>query len=812
MAQQNRKQNSKKTSRTFWQKIARPRRPKRLALIIWSIIAAPFVTVGVLILLIIAGAFGELPTFEDLENPKSNIATELISSDSKVLGTYFVENRSYTDYTELSPNLVAALIATEDARYHSHSGIDFIGLSRVAFKTLLLFQSNQGGGSTISQQLAKNLYPRDTEQRSTIGKIFNLVISKLKEWVTATMLEHNYTKDEIVAMYLNVVGYGSNAYGIRSAAATFFDKSPSELTVPEAAVLVGVVNAPTRYSPVLNYDNAVKRRNVVISRMATEGYISQTEAEAYKAEPIVLNYNPVSHNQGVGTYFREMVRLYMTANEPQRKNYMNDWDHNAAMERWKNDPLYGWCNKNTKADGTKYNLYRDGLKIYSTLNYTMQEYAEAALQENMGGKDGVQARFDAQRKRYGGKTFYDITKDQENAIINEAVRVSDRAYHMREAGATQSQIDAAFAKATPMKIFTYGGVRDTVMTPRDSVIHYKGIMRAAFMAMDPNSGYVLSYVGGPNFRYFKYDMASQGRRQVGSTVKPFVYTFAFDHLGYNPCTLVPNLPVSIETESGDAFNPREAGKVEYNGELKPLRWGLANSRNNYSAWIMKQSSPEAMADLIHKMGITTWIDPVYSICTGSPEVTLFEMVGAFSTFANRGVHTKPMFVTRIEDKQGNVLSSFSPQTSDAISEKTAYTMLSMLQSNITAGTGGRLRYMYDITGEVGGKTGTTNNNSDGWFIAVSPKIVAGAWVGGEQRSTRLLWGGEGGTVALPIFGRFMNKVYANPSLGVTKEDRFMPPVGVFEIECDPHDAGFAHEQTTIDSTSSSDEDFIEEFF
>ncbi|MFI3298969.1 MAG: transglycosylase domain-containing protein [Rikenellaceae bacterium] len=805
-------QKNKKSARSFWQKIASPRNPKRLSIIIWSLVIFPFLSVGLLIVLIICGTFGELPTFEDLENPNTNIATELISSDGKVLGTYYVENRSYTDYNELAPSLVAALVSTEDARYYSHSGIDFIGLSRVAFKTLLLFQSDQGGGSTISQQLAKNLYPRDTVKRSTVGRAFNLVVSKLKEWVTATMLEHNYTKEEIVAMYLNTVEYGSNSFGIKSAAATFFDKLPGELTIPEAAMLVGVVNAPTRYSPVLNPESALKRRNTVISRMATEGYISQSDAAKFRAEPIELNYSPVSHNEGVGTYFREMVRLYMTAKKPTRNQYYLEWDFNAAMDRWNNDPLYGWCNKNTKADGTPYNLYRDGLKIYSTINYTMQEFAEEALLTQMGGEGGIQERFDAQKKNYNGKIFYNITKEQENNIINAAIKSSDRAYRMRTAGASEEQIQKAFDTPTKMKVFTYQGAKDTVLTPRDSVLHYKSILRSAFMAMNPNTGYVLAYVGGPSFRYFKYDMVSQGRRQVGSTVKPFVYTFAFDHLGYNPCTLVPNLPVSIETASGDAFNPKESGKVEYTGELKPLRWGLANSRNNYSAWIMKQSSPEAMADLIHKMGITTWIDPVYSICTGSPEASLFEMVGAFATFANRGVHTTPIFVTRIEDKQGNVLSSFSPRTTDAISEKTAYTMLSMLQSNITAGTGGRLRYIYDIMGEVGGKTGTTNNNSDGWFIGVAPNIVAGAWVGGEDRSTHLMWGGEGGVVALPTFGLFLNKVYRDPSLGIRPDDKFMPPVGMVKIDCDPSDGGYSPEMVIDSLTKEAAQEAIDEFF
>ncbi len=807
-----RKSGSSTAKRSVWEKIAKPRHPRRIAAILWTIVFAPFLFIFTLIILISAGTFGELPTFEELENPRSNIATELISSDGEVLGTFYVENRSFTDYSELSPYAVAALVSTEDARFYSHSGIDFIGLSRVVVRTVLLFQHNQGGGSTISQQLAKNLYPRDTTKRSTIGKAFNLVVSKLKEWVTATMLEYNYTKEEIIAMYFNTVSYGSNAYGIKSAAATFFNKNPNELNVPESAMLVGVVNAPTRYSPILNPKNALTRRNTVISRMATAGYIPEDSAKKFKSEPIELDYRPISHNAGKATYFREMVRLYMTAKEPQRDDYRSEWDYNMMLTQWKEDPLYGWCNKNFKADGTPYNLYKDGLKIYSTVNSKMQQYAEEALAENMGGENGVQSRFDAQKKAQRGNIFYNITTEQKNAIINSAIKYSDRAYQMRNKGATESEILKAFDVPVKMKVFGYNGDIDTTMTPRDSVLYYKSILRSAFVAVEPTTGYVKAYVGGPSFKYFKYDMVSQGRRQVGSTVKPFIYTFAFDFLGYNPCTLVPNLPVSISTQSGDAFTPKEAGNVEYTGELKPLRWGLANSRNNYSAWIMKQSSPEAVVDLMHKMGVNSWIDPVYAVCTGSPEVTLLEMVSSFATFVNRGIHTDPLFVTRIEDKQGNILSSFSARTGDAISEKTAYTMLSMLQSNIYAGTGGRMRYEYKIMGEVGGKTGTTNNNSDGWFIGVAPQLAAGAWVGGEDRSVHLLRGGEGGVVALPIVGKFLNKVYADKSLGISPDDRFMPPVGLVEIDCDPNDAGYSEEDVVVADSIATEEIPVDDFF
>lgn len=771
------------------QRIKRPNRPTRAGRIFWGIVLLPFVLVFVLLLLIVFGAFGKLPTFEELENPRSNIATELISEDGKNLGNFFIQNRSYIDYDELSPNLVGALVSTEDARFYGHSGIDFLGLTRVVVKTVALGDRSQGGGSTISQQLAKNLYPRDTESRSSMGRLWRTVISKLKEWITAVMLEHNYTKEEIIVMYLNTVEYGSNAYGIKSASRTFFNKTPGELSVDEAAMLVGVVNAPTRYSPIRNPKNALARRNTVIGRMGSSGFITSEQASQYAARPILLEYRPVSHNEGLATYFREMVRLYMTSSKPVRGGFANDYDFQADLRRWEQDPLYGWCSKNLKADGSQYNLYKDGLKIYTTLNSKMQRYAEEAVHEHMGGT--IQPIFDKQRQTYGGNIFYGVVPAQRDAILRAAILQSDRGRELKRQGKSEEQIIEQFNKPEQMRVFTYQGERDTTMTPYDSMLYSKAILRTAFMAMNPTTGHIKAYVGGPNFRHFKYDMVSQGRRQIGSTVKPFLYTFAFDHLGFNPNTMAPNYPVTIETASGDAWTPKEAGKIEYDGVMHPLRWGLANSRNNYSAWIMKQSSPEAVANLIHKMGITTYIDPVPALCTGTPEVSLKELVASFSTFANHGVHTEPLFVTRIEDKQGNVLSSFSPASHDAISERTAYTMLDMLQSVVSAGTAGRLRYQFNIMGQVGGKTGTTNNNADAWFVGVAPKIAGGAWVGGEERPTHLLSRGEGGVAALPIFGLFMQKVYADTSLGISPEDKFAPPIsGVgYSFDADTEDQG-----------------------
>ena len=770
----------------------------------WIILCAPVALILLLLLLTRLGAFGKLPTFEELENPKSNLATEIYSDDGEMIGSFFIQNRSYVDYNELSPALVAALISTEDMRFYSHSGIDFISLARVAVKTLALGNRRQGGGSTITQQLAKNLYPRDTAvYNNPISKGSKLVISKLKEWITAVMLEYNYTKEEIITMYLNTVPYGSNAYGIKSAARTFFNKLPSELNVQEAAMLVGVVNAPTRYSPRSNPDRALARRNTVISRMREKGYLTRAQRDSIQALPIELDFRPISHNAGTGTYFREMLRMVMTSGKPSRESFgpgaAGDWDYRQAVEQWESNPLYGWCDKNVKANGQPYDLYRDGLKIYTTVNATMQRYAEQAVWEQMG--ETVQPMMDRVTKARGS-VFSDISKDEREAIMRRAKKNSDRYRQMKRAGATDAEIDKAFATPVPMRVFSYKGDRDTVMSPDDSLMYYKKFLRASFMAVDPSNGYVKAYVGGTSYRYFKYDMAKQGRRQVGSTIKPFVYTFAIEQLDLTPCTQVPNLPVTIETDN-EPWSPREASKVVYDGEWKPLRWGLANSRNNYSAWIMKQArQPQAVADFIHKFGIRSYIDPVYALCLGTSDFSLFELVGAYGTFANRGVHVDPIFVTRIEDRHGNVLANFTSPSQDAISEQSAYTMLGMLKRVVNAGTAGRIRAL-GLKADMGGKTGTSQKNSDAWFVGVTPKLVAGAWVGGEGRSIHLSSGGEGSRIALPIFANFMKKVYGDSKLGITEKDQFPIPVNAVSYDCDES----AEPAAALPSSGGGDEFF-----
>ena len=783
---------------------------------LWIVAFAPVALIFLMLLLAATGLFGRIPSFEELENPKSNLATEIYGEDGHVIGTFFVQNRSYVQYAELFPQdssliltldgyhvppVVAALIATEDVRFRNHSGIDIPSLFRVGIKTVMLQRHSQGGGSTITQQLAKNLFPRDTaSNRSKVGRTFKLVQSKFKEWITALKLEHNYTKEEIAAMYLNTVAYGSNAYGIKSAASTFFGKTPDELNIQEAAVLVGVVNAPTRYSPVRNYDNSLARRNLVLDRMRAAGAITRKQCDSLSALPITLNYQPISHNEGEATYFREMLRQVMTMQRPTRRQFLNDWDYEQAVKQYDENPIYGWCLKNTKADGTPYNIYRDGLRIYTTINPTMQRYAEQAMQKQL--ETVIQPTIDRQVAATG-VLFQGTTAEEREQIVMRAIKGSERYRQMRKEGVAEKDIMASFDRKCEMRVFTFKGERDTVMTPRDSILHHKRIMRASFVAMDPRTGHVKAYIGGPNFRYFKYDMAKQGKRQIGSTVKPFIYTFAIDHLGLTPCTMAPNIPVSIETPAG-IWSPKEAGKVEYDGVLHPLYWGMANSRNNYSAWIMKQAKqPEAVADFLHNMGIRSYIYPAYALCLGSFDSNVFELVSAYSTFVNEGVYTEPIFVTRIEDRQGNLISTFIPKSQDAISKTTAYTMLTMLQRVITAGTGGRLGWQFGMQNmDIGGKTGTSNENRDAWFMCVTPTLVAGAWVGGEDQSVHRTAGGEGSVMALPIVGEFLKSAYADPRLGMSRNAKFIRPDG-----WEPYDCPSAVEPSAAATQQSEDEFF-----
>jgi penicillin-binding protein 1A len=796
-------------------------------LTLWGITLVGIAAVVTVFALAKHEVLGPMPSFDELENPKTNLATQIYSQDGEIIGTYFIENRTYLSYEDLFPAdrakwleidghklppIVAALLATEDVRFFDHPGIDFQATARVGIKTILLGQSEQGGGSTVTQQLAKNLYKTRVKNAGMQGSA-GTIVAKIQEYVIATQLEHNYTKEEIVAMYLNTVEFSNSNFGIKSAANNFFGKEPCDLSIEEAAVIAGQVKAPGTYAPLKRGEpnpKAVERRNTVIDRLASAGAITKKHAAELKKLPIDLsNYRRAgdAHNEGSATYFREMVRRAMTAKEPLRKNFYTQWDYEQALKEYNENPIMGWCYKNRKANGDAYDIYRDGLKIYTTVDAQMQRYAEQAFREQMA--ELVQPRMESQIKSRGGSLFPDLTKAESDEKIDKAMQQTDRWRGMKKDGASEAEIKASFATPTNMKVFTYKGVRDTVLTPRDSLIHYKKTMRGAFVAIDPNTGYVRAYVGGPDYRYFKYDAASQGKRQVGSTSKPFIYTFAIDHLGLTPCTPVPNLPVSIETPSG-IWSPKEAGDVEYTG-VNPLYWGLANSRNNYSAWIMKHAKrPEAVADFIHEIGVKSFIDPVVSLCIGSYDSNPYEMASAYCTFANEGVRVDPIFVTRIEDSQGNVLATFTPKTNDVLSKRVAYTMITMMQRVVTQGTARRMLYEFGFNDvEMAAKTGTTNDNVDAWFMCAVPNLVMGVWVGGDEPSIHFTRSADGSRMALPVAGKFLTKVYRDGSLGVLRTDRFERSSEIPDYNCDASDEEES-EQTTVESaTQSGDDEFFD---
>lgn len=746
---------------------------------------------AVLLLVVGTGLFAEIPSFEELENPESKEATLLLADGGEVLSTYHIENRSYVDYDELSPYLVEAAVATEDVRFYKHSGIDFRSLARVGVKTLLLGQSSQGGGSTITQQLAKTLYPREElGRRIPVVWQVKMVITKMKEWITAVKLERNYTKEEIMDMYMNAVFFGSNAYGIKSASQTFFGKEPSDLTVEEAATLVGMVNKPTRYNPALNPESSLKRRNFVLSQMEKAGYLTAAERDSISLIPIELSYQVLDHNSGIAPYFRDMLRRVMNAKEPKRSSYSTYEDYVADSLLWADDGLYGWLNKNFKPDGSRYDLDRDGLRIHTTINYKMQQYAEEAVAEHLG-LDLQKAFFRDLSKKRNAPFSNDIDAKTRDRVMKQARRWSDRYRNMKASGASEQEILKSFGEPVKMRVFSWNakGHIDTVMTPDDSIRYYKSILRAAFIAMEPNTGEIKAYVGGPNYRYFKYDNARQGKRQVGSTIKPFLYTLAMQE-GMSPCDKVVNVPQTFII--GDTtWTPKSTDRDEWIGRTVTLKWGLTKSSNNISAYLMKRFGPEAIVEMCHKMGVQSFLDPVPSLCAGPADLSLYEMVGAYNTYPSRGVHVDPIFVTRIEDNMGNVLSEFNARKREAISEQTAYLMVNLMQGVVNDGTAMRLRWKYGIKGELAGKTGTTNDQADGWFIGYTPKLTGGVWVGAEDRQVHFesLALGGGSNMALPVWGIFMNKVLKDGTLGISEQDKFIAPVGMtLNLDCDGSDA------------------------
>jgi penicillin-binding protein 1A len=751
----------------------------------WSIFAVPFIFIAVLFILISTGNLGPIPSFEELENPENNLASEVYSEDNVLLGKYYVQNRTWTPYNEISPYLIDALIATEDIRFYRHSGIDIRGLGRVLFRTVLLGQ-NTGGGSTITQQLAKNLFlPRDLSRDPAIVKVVKLGVTKFKEWHTAVRLERSYTKEEIITMYLNVFDFLYNAVGIRSASQVYFNVPPDSLNIQQAATLVGMLKNSAKFNPVRNKESMMLRRNVVLSQMSKYGYLSWAVTDSVKLLPIELDFKEEDHNTGPATYLREYLRNTMNKPEPERSNYVRESSYEDALWEWENNQLYGWCNKNKKPDGSSYDLYKDGLKIYTTINSVMQKYAEEAVTEHLSQE--VQPDFYKRAKGFRNPPYSDdLNKRQIDELIMRSVKQSPRYYIMKARGYSEDSIMLAFNTPMKMKVFSWKGARDTVMSPLDSIWYYKYFIRAGIMVEDPQHGYVKAYVGGPDFRYFKYDAVSQQKRHIGSTIKPFLYTIAMQN-GWSPCHEVENIPRSF-ADGDSTWTPRSSGPKAYHSKMVTLAWGLANSENWISAWLMEQFRPTAVTEIMQKMGIRSYIDPVNSIFLGTSDIKLEEMVGAYGTFANKGVYTRPMYVTRIEDKNGNVISKFTPKIEEVMSEETSYLMLYLLQRVVTNGTAMRMRREpYLLMNQIGGKTGTTQNHSNGWFMGVTPNLVGGVWAGWEDQAIHFetLAEGQGANMALPIFAIFLRKLYSDPYFGIMETDAFDRPVNFNrEIDCD----------------------------
>lgn len=748
---------------------------KKLLIILWSGLVGVTLLVALVFLAIAKGWIGYMPPVEELENPINKFASEVITADGKMLGTYSYskDNRVFVGYDELSPNLIHALIDTEDFRFEQHSGIDARALFRAIVKRGILMQASAGGGSTITQQLAKQLYSDVAE--NTLQRLFQKPI----EWVIAVNLERFYTKEEILTLYLNYFDFLNNAVGIKTASNTYFSKEPKDLKVEEAATLVGMCKNPSYYNPVRHNERARGRRNVVIDQMCKAGHLTEAQADSLKALPLKLRYRRVDHKEGAGTYFREYLRRMMIAKKPVRSEYRG-WQMQQYYEdslAWENNPLYGWCNKNTKKDGTNYNLYTDGLKIYTTIDSRMQRYAEEAVHEHVALF--LQPQFFKEKK--GRKTApytNQISAEEVNKILDRAMRQSDRYRIMTKAGYSEDEIRQAFNQKQEMTVFSYQGDIDTIMTPMDSIRYYKYFLRAGFMSMDPHTGYVKAYVGGPDYTHFQYDMAMVGRRQIGSTIKPYLYTLAMEN-GFSPCDETRNVEQTLVTETGETWTPRNSSNKRY-GEMVTLKWGLSNSNNWISAYLMSKLNPYALVRLIHNFGVLNRdIQPTPSLCLGPCEISVGEMVSAYTAFANKGIRTAPLFVTRIEDSDGNVLAEFSPVMQEVISETSAYKMLIMLRAVINEGTGGRVRFRYGIQADMGGKTGTTNNNSDGWFMGFTPSLVSGVWVGGEDRDIHFdtMLYGQGASMALPVWAIYMNKVYADKSLGYSQDERFEIPEG-----------------------------------
>ena len=741
----------------------------------WSFTA--FVLIAALIFtLIYNGVIGYMPPIEELKNPTDKFASVVMSDDGVELGRYYRDksNRVYVDFDELSPHLTNALIATEDVRFENHSGIDGRGLLRAIIKRGIFMQKNAGGGSTITQQLAKLLYSPKSET------VLERVMQKPIEWVIAVKLERFYTKDEIIKMYFNQFDFLNNAVGIKTAAYVYFGKDPKDLNIQEAATLVGMAKNPSYFNPVRFSDRTRNRRNVVLDQMRKADMITKAERDSLQATPLVLNYHKVDHKEGLAPYFREELRRILTADKPNRNDAIYRWNKQGYVDdsiAWENNPLYGWCAKNTKPDGSNYNVYTDGLKIYTSIDSRMQQYAEKALVDHLS-KD-LLPKFKREKRGMGNpytNNQTELTKEQKEGLIKKAIKATERHRILSKAGMSWDEIMENFKTAREMRVFSYDGPIDTVMTPYDSLLYTKSFLRAGMMSMDPVTGRVKAYVGGPNFSFFQYDMVSTGRRQIGSTVKPFLYTYAMEE-GFSPCDEFLNEQPIILDGNGNEWAPRNAGKSRI-GEMVDLRWALTNSNNWISARLMERLSPVALVRLMHNFGITNQLDPVISLCLGPVDVSVREMVSAYTAFANKGMRVEPLYVTRITDNQGNVITDFVPMHTEVISEEAYYKILSILLNVVDYGTGGRVRRApYNITAQMGGKTGTTNFNADGWFMGFTPQLVTGVGVGGDERYIHFnsMAEGQGASMALPIFGKYMKSVFDDKTLPYSQEICFEFP-------------------------------------
>lgn len=774
---------------------------KKYIRIFWYAYATGVLALVLMFFMIAQGWLGFMPSFEDLENPESLLASEVVSDDGVVLGKYFYkENRSFVSYEEFSPALRNALIATEDVRFFEHSGIDIRGLVRVV-KGILTADSNSGGGSTISQQLAKMLFPRDI-----LDNKFELIFRKFKEWVIAIKLEKSYTKEEILTMYLNKYDFLNLAVGIKTAAKVYFNTTPDSLRLEQAAMLVGMAKNSSLYNPVRRPELTQSRRNVVLSQMEKYGYISNSERNSAKALPLGLDYQKVDFKTGPAPYFREYLRQAMNAGKPVKSNYRG-WQLQKYIEdsvEWQTNPLYGWCSKNKKSDGTPYNLYRDGIRIITTLDSRMQRYAEDALTYHL--KKNLQPSFKKHLRSLKNQPFSnELSTEAVESILDQSIKQTERYRVAKLSGKSWDEIKRVFNHPVEMTVFSYKGDRDTILSPLDSMKYYYSIFRSSFMSMEVKTGHVKAYVGGPDYTHFMYDMVKGGKRQVGSTVKPFLYTLAMQN-GMAPCSKVPNVKQQFILPDGSIWEAKNSGKTKFDDKMVTLKWGLAHSVNQVSAWVMKQFNPQSVADIMKKMGVYSPIDPVPSMFLGTSDITLCEMVGAYGTFANKGVFTQPIFVTRIEDRHGNVISTFTSEKRDAIDEQTAYLMTDLMRGVVDAGSGGRLRWSPEyggFKGQIAAKTGTTQNHSDGWFIGITPQLVNGSWTGAELRSIHFedLQSGQGARMALPIWGYYMRKVYADRSLPYRDGMEFERPVNFsVNINCD--------DPESIEQSLDNSEDFF----